>query len=980
MWRNEMWSGLLRWCEGDAEFRRELVIRRAARQRIREQLSEDRLGGLSSGEFSRSVAARGSVRHPDGSPLAPGELAQLTPERLQTLIDDGRLVVTGNPFLVAANSSCPSGSVVQCALPGLDSGGSDTLRHALGALLHDPAMPPADAIRRATAKGSPLSPELAAVIRSLCSLQSPALCDPTRLLGLRRLSLLTGTPPRGILTGPDAEGSGDAFDVACDELRSASRGVLRDPLALDLLLLRIAALREPGAWKIAIGLNETGAEAEAIARRCLTHGFAAISPDDPSDASIERLQGLVVGDCVVMHLRGRIGAIGRVTRPYYEVDREEGGPLERRWWRRVGVQWLAGDRDYGSLLAGSRQRRSVIELDWETFRAIARMYRREPAYDRLFRPLHGSWLVRCDDERHQTLLRLDKPLPLRDQLSPAPICASATCTPGPGDTIFLCHADSGAIIGAATVLSEPRQTGQAAGRVEVSLERLCESPLDCRALAADPLLGEWQPPGDAVSWVPPEPTAALMHALDLPRMQHFALLAEGRAGTTLRSRERYLLADRNASAPAHELAQAAEEGTARCLIYHAAPENAFVGFGQLLDLHERTPEADPTRHSESRRALEVSLEVYRFSRKPGGWMPEMSGDAQGRAGRAHLRREPLTRTVFPIAADDFCRVVSAGMGERPPDETAGMSLELLAEEAGAPLRSLQEMVRLVRDRGQMILYGPPGTGKTWLALRLALHLCGGDANRRELVQFHPAYSYEDFIEGIRPQVIRDADGGSSVDYPLVRGSFAAFCDRALLDPHGTYVFVIDEINRAQMAAIFGELMLALEYRGREVQLAHARGPAEAGEARGLVVPPNILLLGTMNTADRTTALVDHALRRRFAFYPLFPDDSSLVRPMFQSWLARHAPDAAWVADLLAELNAWLEPEVGRHLLIGHSYFIRPGLDEEMVREIWRFQIVPLLEEYFAGMPERLRALDIDDLIWRAREHEQVLESTPAGEA
>jgi 5-methylcytosine-specific restriction protein B len=157
------------------------------------------------------------------------------------------------------------------------------------------------------------------------------------------------------------------------------------------------------------------------------------------------------------------------------------------------------------------------------------------------------------------------------------------------------------------------------------------------------------------------------------------------------------------------------------------------------------------------------------------------------------------------------------------------------------------------------------------------------------VQFHPAYSYEDFIEGIRPQVIRDADGGSSVDYPLVRGSFAAFCDRALLDPHGTYVFVIDEINRAQVAAVFGELMLALEYRGREVQLAHARGPAEAGEARGLVVPPNILLLGTMNTADRTTALVDHALRRRFAFYPLFPDDSSLVRPMFQSWLLATRP-------------------------------------------------------------------------------------------
>ncbi len=298
-----------------------------------------------------------------------------------------------------------------------------------------------------------------------------------------------------------------------------------------------------------------------------------------------------------------------------------------------------------------------------------------------------------------------------------------------------------------------------------------------------------------------------------------------------------------------------------------------------------------------------------------------------------------------------------------------LGLESLAHEAGAPLERLEEMERLLRDRGQMIFYGPPGTGKTWLALRLSACLCRGDETRREIVQFHPAYSYEDFIEGIRPQVVEGADGTSSVDYPLVRGSFALFCDRAGRDARNTYVFVIDEINRAQVAAVFGELMLALEYRGREVQLAHGRPAGGQGGSSVLTVPPNVLLIGTMNTADRSTALVDHALRRRFAFYPLFPDDDEFVRPMFEGWLAEHAPAGAWAAHLLRELNEWLEPEVGRDLLIGHSYFMRPGLDEDAVREIWRFQIEPLLAEYFAGVPERLAELDLDDMIWRARERE-----------
>ncbi|HCA48643.1 MAG TPA: hypothetical protein DEP45_15215 [Armatimonadetes bacterium] len=260
MWRNEMWGGLLRWCESDPEFGRELAIRRTARGAIRELLREERLAQLSVSEFSRSVASPGGLLHPDGRQLVPDELAQLSPERLQGLLDDGRLIVIGNPLLAGEQASGARRSALQCGLPGLDTAGSERLRRWLSALLRDPTAPPAEAIARAAGRGSPLSHELAAVILSLCSPHAPAIRDHTRLLGLRRLAFLLDAGPRSILTLGDSGDDRECFDAACSGLRDASRGVLRDPLALDLLLVRVAALREPAAWKVAIGLNEVSAE------------------------------------------------------------------------------------------------------------------------------------------------------------------------------------------------------------------------------------------------------------------------------------------------------------------------------------------------------------------------------------------------------------------------------------------------------------------------------------------------------------------------------------------------------------------------------------------------------------------------------------------------------------------------------------------------------------------------------------------------
>ena len=166
-------------------------------------------------------------------------------------------------------------------------------------------------------------------------------------------------------------------------------------------------------------------------------------------------------------------------------------------------------------------------------------------------------------------------------------------------------------------------------------------------------------------------------------------------------------------------------------------------------------------------------------------------------------------------------------------------------------------VRAIERKGQAIIYGPPGTGKTFIAEKLALHLIGGGDGFQEVVQFHPAYAYEDFVQGIRPKARPDG----SLDYPVVPGRFLDFCDRSR-SCQGRCVLVIDEINRANLSQVFGELMYLLEYRNREVPLASG----------GMFqIPENVRLIGTMNTADRSIALVDHALRRRFAFLALYPN-------------------------------------------------------------------------------------------------------------
>jgi hypothetical protein len=253
----------------------------------------------------------------------------------------------------------------------------------------------------------------------------------------------------------------------------------------------------------------------------------------------------------------------------------------------------------------------------------------------------------------------------------------------------------------------------------------------------------------------------------------------------------------------------------------------------------------------------------------------------------------------------------------------------LAAETGYALEDLERWTRAIRRKGQAIFYGPPGTGKTFLARRLARHLVGGGAGEVELIQFHPAYSYEDFMQGIRPRAV-----GGQLTYEWENGRFLSFCRRARRRD-GSGVFIIDEINRANLAGVFGELMYLLEYRDQAIPLAGGKS---------FQIPAHVYILGTMNTADRSIALVDHALRRRFAFIPLRPNPDVLRR--------FHAETDFAVEPLIDALNA-LNAQIGDpHYHVGHTFFLVEELATHLP-DIWRLEIEPYLEEYFYGQPERV---------------------------
>ena len=252
----------------------------------------------------------------------------------------------------------------------------------------------------------------------------------------------------------------------------------------------------------------------------------------------------------------------------------------------------------------------------------------------------------------------------------------------------------------------------------------------------------------------------------------------------------------------------------------------------------------------------------------------------------------------------------------------------------------RKLKNLLLYKKNVILQGAPGVGKTFLAKRFAYSLIGKrDDNYIEMVQFHQSYSYEDFIMGYRPV----EDG-----FQLKPGTFYNFCKKAEMDPDSKYFFIIDEINRGNLSKIFGELMVLIEAdkRNEKVRLLYR------DEMFG--VPDNVYILGMMNTADRSLALMDYALRRRFCFYEIEP---AFRKEKFKNHILKYLKVvgvADKVVDRLVELNSKIADEstsgLGKGFRIGHSYFCAPPVndqsDEEWYETIIDYEIAPLLDEYW----------------------------------
>ena len=271
------------------------------------------------------------------------------------------------------------------------------------------------------------------------------------------------------------------------------------------------------------------------------------------------------------------------------------------------------------------------------------------------------------------------------------------------------------------------------------------------------------------------------------------------------------------------------------------------------------------------------------------------------------------------------------------------SVEKFLEEVYMDRKRYDAIMGLLRAKKNIILQGAPGVGKTYAAKRLAYSMMGvKDASRVMLVQFHQSYSYEDFIEGYRP---------SGAVFELVKGAFYSFCKKAAEDEENDYFFIIDEINRGNLSKIFGELFMLIESdkRGSELQLLYSR--------ELFYVPRNVHIIGMMNTADRSLAMLDYALRRRFAFVELSPAfDSDGFRAYRDGLDNQRIKD---LVDKVKSLNRVIaeDESLGEGFCIGHSYFCNMDADtctDAALASIVDYELVPMLKEYWFDEPGKVR--------------------------
>lgn len=367
-----------------------------------------------------------------------------------------------------------------------------------------------------------------------------------------------------------------------------------------------------------------------------------------------------------------------------------------------------------------------------------------------------------------------------------------------------------------------------------------------------------------------------------------------------------------------------------------APRDWYF-YTYLKTLHEADPEVEQAR--------QLIAFTFGGAAQDYGWWLQQPYFAR------KYGRPPLAGAAPSAAEDAFDR--------RPAYTTAG----IVADGCFLDPADLDAIVARLKSKKNLVLQGPPGTGKTWLARRLAYVLLGSRDRetvdqRLRVVQFHPSLAYEDFVRGWRP-----ANGGLQ----LADGVFLQAIDAALSEPDRPFVLIIEEINRGNPAQILGEMLTLLEDSKRRpeeaLELAYPR-PSPAGER--VYIPDNLHVIGTMNVADRSLALVDLALRRRFAFVSLEPR----LGPAWRDWARRVGGLQPVMADLIEArldvLNRAIAADrgLGDHFRIGHSYVtptgsVGPDGGAAWYRAVVETEILPLLDEYWYDQPEKVAAARSD---------------------
>ena len=284
----------------------------------------------------------------------------------------------------------------------------------------------------------------------------------------------------------------------------------------------------------------------------------------------------------------------------------------------------------------------------------------------------------------------------------------------------------------------------------------------------------------------------------------------------------------------------------------------------------------------------------------------------------------------PLPKADYDLIVN----QMKKNNTSGPSgITELAEQTSISKEVISEIDEELKDQKQIIFVGPPGTSKTFFAQEFAKFFTGDEKNV-EIIQFHPSYNYEDFVEGIRPKI--DDSKKKVTEFWIKPGILKQLVKKC--EDGEKHVLIIDEINRGNIARIFGELIYLLEHRDEDIQLTYSSDEK-------FKLPSNLYIIGTMNTADRSIGTVDYALRRRFTWFEFGADPQILEKVLNKSGMPpRHVKK---ISDLMKDVNSQIEnSEVGKDCQIGQTYFMKKDMTEKKMKKIFERKILPLLKEYY----------------------------------